>query len=154
MPTGSILEPIQHSYLSPPFEKAKVYDAMRMGVFSCPAATPLQDVARMMATYRIHAVVVSDRTDDSGAGAPTAIVSDLDIARGAPKVATETAGSVAGTELLTVGADDSLAHATQLMAEQEVSHLVVVQPQTGKPVGVLSTLDVAGVLGWGDVQVK
>lgn len=150
MPTGSILQPIQHSYLSPPFEKAKVYDAMRMGVFSCPADTPLRDVARMMATYRIHAVVVSDRREDSRPGAPAAIVSDLDLARCAPQVGKETAGSVADTELLTVAADESLERATQLMVEHDVSHLVVVQRGSGHPVGVLSTLDLAGVLGWGE----
>ena len=29
------------------------------------------------------------------------------------------------------------------------SHAVVVEPRTGRPVGVLSTLDIAGILGWG-----
>jgi CBS domain-containing protein len=35
------------------------------------------------------------------------------------------------------------------MADHNVSHLVVVQPHSGQPVGVLSTLDIAGVLAWG-----
>ena len=39
--------------------------------------------------------------------------------------------------------------AAQLMSEHEVSHLVVVQPHSGHPVGVLSALDLAGVLAWG-----
>jgi CBS domain-containing protein len=34
------------------------------------------------------------------------------------------------------------------MTELGVTHLVVVQPQSGRPVGVLSTLDVVGVLAW------
>jgi hypothetical protein len=38
--------------------------------------------------------------------------------------------------------------AAQLMAERRTAHLVVVQPPSGHPVGVLSTLDLAGVLGW------
>ena len=34
-----------------------------------------------------------------------------------------------------------------MMAEHEMTHLVVVDPSTKKPVGVLSTLDVSAVLG-------
>jgi CBS domain-containing protein len=50
---------------------------------------------------------------------------------------------------VSVAADDSLERAAQLMAEHEVSHLVVIQPHSGPPVGVLSALDLAGVLAWG-----
>jgi hypothetical protein len=32
---------------------------------------------------------------------------------------------------------------------QHTSHAVVVEPRTDRPVGVLSTLDIAGILGWG-----
>ena len=35
-PIGSILQPLQGSFLSPRFEDAKVYDAMRLGLISCP----------------------------------------------------------------------------------------------------------------------
>lgn len=150
MPTGSIAQPSQHSYLSPPFEKASVYDAMRMGVFSCPAETPLREVARIMATYRIHAVVVSELGERREVGRPWGILSDLDLARSAGQAADATAGSLARTELVTVEADDTLVRAAQLMVEHEVSHLVVVQRGSGHPVGVLSTLDLAGVLGWGE----
>jgi CBS domain-containing protein len=44
--------------------------------------------------------------------------------------------------------DDSLEHAAQLMAEHEVTHLVVIQPHTRHPVGILSALDLAGALAW------
>jgi hypothetical protein len=33
--------------------------------------------------------------------------------------------------------------------EQHTSHAIVVEPRTERPVGVLSTLDIAGILGWG-----
>ena len=39
--------------------------------------------------------------------------------------------------------DDDLRHAAQLMTESGVSHLAVVDPKTRRPVGVVSTLDVA-----------
>jgi CBS domain-containing protein len=50
---------------------------------------------------------------------------------------------------VTVAADESLERAAQLMAEHQVSHLVVIQPHPGHPVGVLSALDLAGVLASG-----
>jgi CBS domain-containing protein len=37
----------------------------------------------------------------------------------------------------------------KLMREHGVSHLMVVDSARGVPVGVLSTLDVAGVVAWG-----
>ena len=60
MPTGTTSDPIHHSFPAPPFENATVVDAMRMGVVSCPPDTPIREVARIMATYRIHCVVVAE----------------------------------------------------------------------------------------------
>lgn len=150
MPTGTTLQPIQHSYLSPPFEEAKVYDAMRMGVFSCHRDTPLAEVARMMATYRIHCVVVTE-LGDREPGRPWGLLSDVDLAAAAgPTFKERTAGQVASTELVTVAPDESAERAAQLMAEHEVSHLVVVAQGGDHPLGVISTLDLAGVLAWGE----
>jgi len=104
----------------------------------------------MMATYRIHVVVVSALGADHEESTAWGIVSDLDLARFANNMAGQTAGSVASTELVRVAADESLERAAQLMAEHETSHLIVIQPQSGHPVGVLSTLDLAGVLAWGE----
>jgi CBS domain-containing protein len=50
-------------------------------------------------------------------------------------------------EFLTVNAGESLLRAAQLMAEHEVTHLVVIDPETGHAVGVLSTHDLAGAIG-------
>ena len=145
-PSGTILEPLQHTFLAPTFDQATVVDAMRVGVVSCPPDTPLREVARIMATYRIHSVVVLELDGER----PWGIVSDSDIAMSAgADVDARTARDVARTELVTVPADETLARAAQRMAEHEVGHLVVVQPQSGHPVGVLSTLDLAGVLAWG-----
>jgi hypothetical protein len=36
------------------------------------------------------------------------------------------------------------------MLAHHVSHLVVIQPGTGRPIGILSTADVAGVIAWGE----
>jgi len=45
-----------------------------------------------------------------------------------------------------IASDETLRRAAQLMGEHEVTHLVVVEPTTTKPLGVLSTLDLAEVL--------
>lgn len=146
MPTGTTNDLIHHSFATPPFESATVVDAMRMGVISCPPDTPMREVARIMATYRIHCVVVAD----AAGGAPLGVVADLDIAAAAAAANSRdaVAGVLARTEPVTVRPDDSLEHAAQLMSEHEVTHLVVVQPHSRHPVGILSALDIASALAW------
>jgi CBS domain-containing protein len=39
--------------------------------------------------------------------------------------------------------------ASERVLEQHTSDAIVVEPRTERPVGVLSTLDIAGILGWG-----
>ena len=36
------------------------------------------------------------------------------------------------------------------MLAHQVTHLVVVQSGTQRPIGILSTADIAGVLAWGE----
>jgi len=99
-----------------------------------------------MATYRIHSVVVSEMEGGNAVG----VISDVDLAAAATQGShLRTAAELARAEPVTVAADDSLSSAAQLMSVHEVSHLVVIQPHNGHPVGVLSALDVAGVLAWG-----
>ena len=145
MPTGTTHQPMQHAFAAPPFEQAPVVDAMRVGIVSCPPDTTLDEVARIMATYRIHCVVVSEMEGAT----PVGVVADIDLAAAASRSRETTAGQLARSEPVTVAADDSLERAAQLMAEHEISHLVVIQPHSGHPVGVLSALDLAGVLAWG-----
>lgn len=145
-PIGTIREPLQQSFLAPAFEDATVLDAMRVGVVSCPPDTSLREVARVMATYRIHCVLVTEVEGDK----PWGLVSDIDVAAAAgADVDRLTAREAARTEIVTVAADASMKLAAQLMAERGAAHLVVVQPHSGHPVGVLSTLDLAGVLACG-----
>ena len=60
-----------------------------------------------------------------------------------PELADATASRLAATDPLTSSPADTLQHAAQLMAEHQTAHAVVVDPVTGEPVGILSTLDVA-----------
>ena len=118
----------------------RVSEAMRHGVLTCQAETPLRVIAGMMAEHRIHSVVVTNL--DGVSETAWGIVSDIDLLRAAPENVDERrASEVAGTELLTVEPDESLERAAQMMAEHDVNHAVVVS--AGRPIGVLSSLDVA-----------
>jgi CBS domain-containing protein len=126
---------------SPPLAHIRVRDCMHPGTLACGADDSLRDVAAIMATHRVHAVVI---TAANGAR-PVGVVSDLDVATAVAAGADCTAHEAAATEALTVSADEPLRNAAQMMSEHGVSHLLVVDGAGGYPVGVLSTLDVATV---------
>lgn len=58
-----------------------------------------------------------------------------------------TAREAAGTSAATVCADARLDDAARVMAQQHVSHLVVLHESGGYPIGVLSSLDIASAYG-------
>ena len=120
-----------------------VADAMTRGTLSCQAETPLRTIARMMSEHGVHSVVVTDL--DGVAERAWGVVTDVDL-MGASSVDLDehTAGDSAGTELVEVAPDETIERAAQLMSDHEVTHVVVVERD--KPVGVLSSLDVARVL--------
>jgi CBS domain-containing protein len=145
--TQQMLENRKHL---PSLAQLSVADAMHPGVVTCPLETPLPTVARMMAVYRIHSVVVfREESDDVEDAELWGVVSDLDLinAANAGDLEDRTAGGTAATPVVLVQSDDTLAHAAQLMSEHEVTHLVVVEPESTRPIGILSTLDLARVLG-------
>lgn len=123
-----------------------VRDAMQLGLFECGPDSDVRELARTMADKSIHCVVVAgvDRRTTRGEHLAWGIVSDLDLMRGLqPGLEGATAGELAATDIVVIEPTDSLEHAAQLMAEHDNAHLVVASPQTGRPVGMLSTLDVA-----------
>jgi CBS domain-containing protein len=132
-------------------DEIRVAEAMHPGVIACLPDAPLLDVARIMAVHRVHCVVVfgtDQEADVDPAGRLWGVVSDLDLvsAAAAEDIGECTAGGTAVTPVVMVAPEDTLAHAAQLMREHEVSHLVVSNPASLSPVGVLSTLDVARAL--------
>jgi CBS domain-containing protein len=131
--------------LPAPFATAHVEDAMSPGVISCPPETPLRVVARMMATFNVHSVFVFEhRTEDDEDTQLWGVVSDLDlVAASRLDVDARTAGASAVTPIVAVRQDAPLLHAADLMAQHGVSHLAVVEPASGRPIGVVSTLDIA-----------
>lgn len=130
-------------------DSTRVADVMHQGVVTCSLYAPMSSVARTMTANRIHCVVVWNEPARDEAAELWGVVSDLDLVRIASTedLSERTAGGSAATPALMVAPGDSLRRAAQLMAEYEVTHLVVVDPKSAKPVGVLSTLDLAAVLG-------
>lgn len=127
------------------FADARVADAMTTGMISCTPHTPLRGVAKMMATRCVHAVYVFDYgSEDDETVQLWGLVSDLDVVAALRAGLDErTAGEAAVTPLVMVRSDDSLDRAAQLMAENGTSHLAVTDPATGRPAGVISSLDIA-----------
>jgi CBS domain-containing protein len=137
-----------------PFEFATVGDAMSRGVISCPPETPLRVVARLMATYGVHAIFVMEHADeDDEAPQLWAVVSDLDLVAAARlDLDTLTAGAAAVTPFVTVAADSSIAEAGSLMAQHGIAHLAATHPDSRRPIGVISTLDIARAVAAGSVE--
>jgi CBS domain-containing protein len=101
-----------------------------------------------MAEHTVHCDVVrgTDRRDRRGERLAWGIVSDLDLMAGLrPELAHATAGELAASDVVIVESGHTLEHAAQLMAEHQTAHVVVVDPESGEPVGILATLDVARV---------
>jgi CBS domain-containing protein len=152
MSEGSV-EHIHGSYLLPHFDHATVADAMHPGILSCDSDATVTEVARMMSTHHVHCIVIR-----GGAEGPTdepsvwGLVSDLDLLRaGLRPDAPDTVGELAVKPVVKIETTAALRDAAQLMLAEDASHIVAVNPRSGRPVGILSTLDIAGVLGWGEM---
>jgi CBS domain-containing protein len=148
----AVIQPSHGSYLMPSLEHATVGDAMHPGILSCSADAPLTDVARMMAANHVHCIAVMGIAHDhSGESLVWGIISDLDLMRAGIRVGdSESAGALAHQSIISVEPSMSLREAGGLMLTHQVSHLVVIEPKTLLPIGILSSLDLAGVLAWGE----
>ncbi len=133
------------------FEGATVGDVMSHGVISCPPETPLRVVARMMATHSVHAIFVFERADDDDVPPQMwGVVSDLDLVAATQlDLDTLTAGATAVTPLVSVAVDSSIPEAGGLMAQYGIAHLAVTEPGSRRPIGVISTLDIARAVAAG-----
>jgi CBS domain-containing protein len=126
----------------------RVSEAMHRGVLTCSRDVSLTFVAELMASNRVHCVVVADELEDRDS--VWGIVSDLDLTAAASvrDLDEQTAGAAAATAVLTVSPNETVQRAAQLMTEHAATHLVVVDAER-RPIGIFSTLDVAGALGGG-----
>ena len=119
-----------------------VADVMHRGLIACPATAPLVDVAAALVERRAHTVMVA------GEGG-WAFVSDMDLVAGALRgEPAPTAGEMASVGLAMVRFDATLELAASLVAESRAGHVVAVDGE-GFPIGVVSTLDLVGVIAAG-----
>jgi CBS domain-containing protein len=119
-----------------------VEDVMHIGFVGCALETPLRSVATLMAEHHVHCLVgFGDQADDDTR--LWGVVSDIDVvaalAAGADGV---TAGEISTSEAVTIAPHETVRHAAELMRDHEVSHVLVVDGVSDRPVGVVSTLDV------------
>ncbi len=130
----------------PRIDRLLVDDVMHRGVITCEREARLSEVAATMAREHVHCVVVESGSGE--AGPPWGIVSDLDLVAAATvrELDQQSAGGSAATPVVTVSPDETLERAAQLMTEHNTAHLIVVDPEQLLPVGVLSTIDIAGGL--------
>ena len=152
MSESSVL-PSHGSYLLPQFEHATVADAMHPGILSCDAEATVTEVARMMSTHHVHCIVVTGtREGDENDLRIWGVISDFDLLTAAMRPDTpDTASGIAQQSVITVETTAALRDAAELMLAKGSGHVVAVNPETRRPVGILSTLDIAGVLGWGEM---
>ena len=123
---------------------------MHAGVLTCDPATPLTTIAQRMAAERIHSIVMLVGGTDPHEQIPWSVVTDVDVLRHAARADELTANDVASTECLQgLHADEFLHVATTRMVRRAVTHAVVVDRERGRPIGMLSSLDVARVVAWG-----
>ena len=121
-----------------------VSEAMHEGVVTCPPEMPLREVAELMASQRIHAVVVF--TDGDGVqhdGRRWGVLSDLDLVDSVEALTTRTAEKAAATPVVMITPGEPLRRAAELMTQYRTTHLIVVDSHTTRPIGVVSSLDVA-----------
>jgi CBS domain-containing protein len=139
------------SYLTLSLEHATVADAMHPGILSCEPDASLTDVAQMMANHHVHCVAVVGISHEQPECFVWGIISDLDLLRAGLRNGAEPTARVLATEpVVVVDPSMPLREAGEEMLSHGVSHLVVADPVAKRPMGVLSTLDIAGVLAWGE----
>src|ERR1035437_3710957 len=136
------------SYLTPRLEHARVDGAMRHGILSSPADATLRDAARTMSLHHVHTIVVTDPADGSLLGilSDSALLSAVLDSDGEERLLRD----VADRDLSMISSSEPLTTAAELMRDRGIAHLVVRDAQSGRPTGMLSTLDVAGILAWGE----
>ncbi len=120
-----------------------VRDVMSSPMRTCFADLPLVDAAQRMAAEHIHCLAVVSTTSEDEVDGFLGILSDIDLVAALEAgSAFGTAGEFAASSVDSVMADAPLGEAVHQMHESRAHHLVVVARGSGRPVGILSTLDI------------
>jgi CBS domain-containing protein len=117
---------------------------MHVGVITCRPDATLRTVAALLAAHRIHAVVVATADE----GAPCAVVTDRDVVLGHFRGELDSlkARDAASEPTVTVREDLDLRYASEAMTLHGTTHIVVTAAGGHKPIGILSSLDIANAI--------
>lgn len=127
-----------------------VSDVMHVGIITADPGASVTAVAALMADRCVHSVVVEGiQTRRGGEHLVWGIVTDMDLLTALHSRSDADAARLAATEPMTVAMQLPLEEAVTLMVEHDLSHVVVVDEADGRPVGVLSSLDVARAAAMG-----
>jgi CBS domain-containing protein len=132
------------SYRSPSVEHARVRDAMNEAIVTCSSDAGLREMGRLMASRHIHSLVIS-----LGDPPRWALVSDIALAQSAIDRPDATAEDLA-VPATGISPEATLSRAIDVMRDQGTSHLIVTDTESGQPTGMISALDIAGIVGWGE----
>jgi predicted transcriptional regulator len=132
------------SYRIPSVEDARVKDAMNKAIVTCSCDAGLREMGRLMASHHIHSLVMS-----LGDPPQWALVSDVDIAHAAIGRPDATAEDLA-VPSTGIPHEAPLIRAIEVMREQCTSHPDLTDIESGQPTGMISALDIAGIVGWGE----
>jgi predicted transcriptional regulator len=129
-------------------ERVRAAEVAHRGLIAVSPSTPIADLASVLAHHRIHcATVIGVDPAPGGERLVWAFASIMDvlaaIAGGQTGVR---ASDIAGTELLTVDADETLDAVAARMVDHAAGHVIVTDAEA-MPIGVVSTLDVIAIVG-------
>jgi CBS domain-containing protein len=143
--SDTTIQPYRGDYLRPAFRNATVADVMTPGIITCAPEATLESVAELMATHRVHAVAVGGIAANH---LVWGVIDSLDLVRalGDPE-GHQYAEDISRHPAMSIEPDVPLTDAVRVMDERGAAHLVVVSGE--RPVGVISTLDIAGAAAWG-----
>lgn len=132
----------------PTMRAATVRDVMHPGIVSCSGGATAAELARIMASCRVHSVAVLGLSkDESRSPRIWGIVSDLDVLAAAARPGEPaTAADLASDPVITVRPTMAVTEAAETMVRYGAHHVIVVDPERHTPMGILSTLDIAEVL--------
>jgi CBS domain-containing protein len=118
---------------------------MRPGVITCTPDAGPATVATIMVANGIHVVIVAP----SAHGTPL-IVTDRELVRAVLEGREDACASdLAGEPAAALTADAGLEDAVAMMAARYVTHILAIEPSSGTPAGIVSSLDVVAILaGW------
>lgn len=117
-------------------------DAMRTVVIGCDPEDRLTSLAASMVTHDVRAIMLPAR------GGSSPVVTDLDLVCTALHGTLDTPAREIARDLApTVPSDAPLERCVAKMAEQYAAHVLVVDPASETPCGVISSFDVAWVVG-------